>query len=298
MGRAPCCEKVGLKRGKWTEEEDEILRKYIQVNGTGSWRSLPKNAGLLRCGKSCRLRWINYLRMDLKRGNISQEEEELIIKLHSTLGNRWSQIACHFKGRTDNEIKNYWNSHLGRRALTSFRFNRNETVPTPDTTLPPAPAKRKGRGRTSRAAMKKNKHMYIRPTKPDQQVTIMTNLNHSQTATPFPLALDDESEKGNQAITKATSSPINDRSPIIQNSDVSLSGVVPIFAHGNYSSQQNYEAICVFGKEGTDIETTDSANSCMATLLIVHSQGRNVAQQHQMSSPQQQRGVAASQKLD
>ncbi|XP_028079748.1 transcription factor MYB111-like [Camellia sinensis] len=91
MGRAPCCEKVGLKR-RWTAEEDEILTKYIQANGEGSWRSMPKNAGLLRCGKSCRLRWINYLRSDLKRGNISSEEEEIITKLHSTLGNR---LAMH-----------------------------------------------------------------------------------------------------------------------------------------------------------------------------------------------------------
>ncbi|MCL7047819.1 hypothetical protein MKW94_021484 [Papaver nudicaule] len=88
MGRAPCCEKVGLKRGRWTAEEDAILTNYIQAYGEGSWRSLPKNAGLLRCGKSCRLRWINYLRADLKRGNISTQEEDMIIKLHSTLGNK------------------------------------------------------------------------------------------------------------------------------------------------------------------------------------------------------------------
>ncbi|EEF47291.1 r2r3-myb transcription factor, putative [Ricinus communis] len=88
MGRAPCCEKIGLNRGRWTAEEDDKLIKYIQANGEGSWRSLPKNAGLLRCGKSCRLRWINYLRKDLKRGNISAEEEEIIFKLHASLGNR------------------------------------------------------------------------------------------------------------------------------------------------------------------------------------------------------------------
>lgn len=68
--------------------------------------------GLLRCGKSCRLRWMNYLRPGIKRGNFSQDEEDLIIRLHSLLGNRWSLIAGRLPGRTDNEIKNYWNTHV------------------------------------------------------------------------------------------------------------------------------------------------------------------------------------------
>ncbi|XP_022979901.1 transcription factor MYB111-like isoform X2 [Cucurbita maxima] len=121
MGRSPCCEKVGLRKGRWTAEEDHLLTNYIRANGEGSWRSLPKNAGLLRCGKSCRLRWINYLRTNLKRGNITPEEEQKIVKLHNVLGNRWSVIAGHLPGRTDNEIKNYWNSHLSRRIYTVTR---------------------------------------------------------------------------------------------------------------------------------------------------------------------------------
>ncbi|PKI65228.1 hypothetical protein CRG98_014377 [Punica granatum] len=89
MVRAPCCEKMGLKKGPWTPEEDQVLMSYIQQHGHGNWRALPKLAGLLRCGKSCRLRWINYLRPDIKRGNFTQEEEDTIIHLHEMLGNRY-----------------------------------------------------------------------------------------------------------------------------------------------------------------------------------------------------------------
>ena len=73
------------------------------------------DAGLLRCGKSCRLRWMNYLRPDIKRGNITPEEDDLIIRMHSLIGNRWSLIAGRLPGRTDNEIKNYWNTHLSKK---------------------------------------------------------------------------------------------------------------------------------------------------------------------------------------
>ncbi|OVA15292.1 SANT/Myb domain [Macleaya cordata] len=118
MGRSPCCEKAHTNKGAWTKEEDQRLINYIRAHGEGCWRSLPKAAGLLRCGKSCRLRWINYLRPDLKRGNFTEEEDELIIKLHSLLGNKWSLIAGRLPGRTDNEIKNYWNTHIKRKLLS------------------------------------------------------------------------------------------------------------------------------------------------------------------------------------
>ncbi|KAG0449895.1 hypothetical protein HPP92_027160 [Vanilla planifolia] len=115
MGRSPCCEKIGLKKGPWTPEEDQKLLAYIKEHGHGSWRALPSKAGLQRCGKSCRLRWTNYLRPDIKRGKFSLQEEQTIIQLHALLGNRWSAIATHLPKRTDNEIKNYWNTHLKKR---------------------------------------------------------------------------------------------------------------------------------------------------------------------------------------
>lgn len=116
MVRAPCCEKMGLKKGPWSPEEDQILINYVRKYGHGNWRALPKQAGLLRCGKSCRLRWINYLKPDIKRGNFTEEEEETIINLHQMLGNRWSAIAARLPGRTDNEIKNVWHTHLKKKV--------------------------------------------------------------------------------------------------------------------------------------------------------------------------------------
>ncbi|KAK9996580.1 hypothetical protein SO802_021266 [Lithocarpus litseifolius] len=115
--RKPCCEKKETNKGAWTKQEDQKLIDYIQKHGEGCWRSLPEAAGLLRCGKSCRLRWVNYLRPDLKRGNFGEDEEDLIIKLHALLGNRWSLIAGRLPGRTDNEVKNYWNTHLKRKLV-------------------------------------------------------------------------------------------------------------------------------------------------------------------------------------
>nr|XP_010940132.1 transcription factor MYB8-like [Elaeis guineensis] len=115
MGRHPCCAKQKIRKGLWSPEEDEKLYNHIARFGIGCWSSVPKQAGLERCRKSCRLRWINYLRPDLKRGNFSQEEEALIISLHEVLGNRWSHIAAQLPGRTDNEIKNLWNSRLKKK---------------------------------------------------------------------------------------------------------------------------------------------------------------------------------------
>ncbi|GMH24464.1 hypothetical protein Nepgr_026307 [Nepenthes gracilis] len=101
-----------VRKGPWTIEEDFMLVNYIAAHGEGAWDTLARSAGLKRTGKSCRLRWLNYLRPDVRRGNITPEEQVLIMELHAKLGNRWSKIAAHLPGRTDNEIKNFWRTRI------------------------------------------------------------------------------------------------------------------------------------------------------------------------------------------
>ena len=135
MGRPPCCDKVGVKKGPWTPEEDIMLVTYVQEHGPGNWRAVPDNtgffissayinltysfflsffttnskifgcrilisefgllrdfdpSGLRRCSKSCRLRWTNYLRPGIKRGNFTDQEEKMIIQLQALLGNKYA----------------------------------------------------------------------------------------------------------------------------------------------------------------------------------------------------------------
>lgn len=116
MGRAPCCDKANVKRGPWSPEEDAALKTYLETYGTGgNWMALPGKAGLRRCGKSCRLRWLNYLRPDIKHGGFTEEEDNTIFTLYCQMGSRWSVIASKLPGRTDNDVKNYWNTKLKKK---------------------------------------------------------------------------------------------------------------------------------------------------------------------------------------
>ncbi|KAM0999857.1 hypothetical protein ACFX15_006322 [Malus domestica] len=145
MGRAPCCDKANVKKGPWSPEEDSKLKEYIEKYGTGgNWIALPQKAGLKRCGKSCRLRWLNYLRPNIKHGEFSDEEDRIICSLYASIGSRWSVIAAQLSGRTDNDIKNYWNTKLKKKLMgmhmaspPARHHHRNLPKPPP---FPPFPS--------------------------------------------------------------------------------------------------------------------------------------------------------------
>ncbi|CAI9778972.1 unnamed protein product [Fraxinus pennsylvanica] len=150
MGRTPCCDRANVKKGQWTPEEDSKLKEYMERNGTeGNWIALPQKAGLRRCGKSCRLRWLNYLRPNIKHGEFTDDEERIICSLFASIGSRWSIIAGQLPGRTDNDIKNYWNTKLKKKfhmgmvpsmqqknhpLAISYSLNQNSSVESPYST--------------------------------------------------------------------------------------------------------------------------------------------------------------------
>ncbi|XXG61173.1 hypothetical protein AAC387_Pa04g2891 [Persea americana] len=123
-------ERRQYKKRLWTKEEDQILMEYLSAHGRGRWNDIAKATGLKRSGRSCRTRWMNYLCPNVKHGEFSEEEEELIIRLHNLLGNRWSLIAGRVPGRTDNQVKNHWKAHLCKK----FKPRNNNEV-GPSTTL-------------------------------------------------------------------------------------------------------------------------------------------------------------------
>ncbi|KAM5585542.1 hypothetical protein ABKV19_004767 [Rosa sericea] len=121
---------MGLKKGPWTAVEDRILMEYVSKHGEGNWNSVQWNSGLKRCGKSCRLRWANHLRPNLKKGAFTPEEERLILELHAKYGNKWARMASQLPGRTDNEIKNYWNTRVKKRRRKGLPLYPHDINPS------------------------------------------------------------------------------------------------------------------------------------------------------------------------
>nr|WJZ68972.1 MYBSG6-1 [Gorteria diffusa] len=118
---------LSLRKGAWTAQEDRLLKNCIEKYGEGKWHLVPLKTGLNRCRKSCRLRWLNYLSPNIKRGDFREDEVDLILRLHKLLGNRWSLIAGRIPGRTANDVKNYWNTHIRSRSTQQKgKPNRDE----------------------------------------------------------------------------------------------------------------------------------------------------------------------------
>ncbi|XP_054804179.1 transcription factor MYB1-like [Prosopis cineraria] len=119
----------GVRTGRWCKEEDDLLKDCVLKYGEGNWHLIPRRSGLKRCRKSCRLRWLNNLKPDIKRGDFSVDEIDMMIRLHRLLGNRWSLIAGRLPGRTPNDVKNYWNTHTrekGRHYVSSQKRELEE----------------------------------------------------------------------------------------------------------------------------------------------------------------------------
>nr|CEL26639.1 MYB10 [Ribes nigrum] len=174
----------GVRKGAWTSEEDVLLKNCINKYGEGKWHQVPFRAGLNRCRKSCRLRWLNYLRPNIKRGEFTFDEVDLIIRLHKLLGNRWSLIAGRIPGRTANDVKNYWNTNLRKKIISQPRVEITEKTKV----IRPQP----------RTFSKNNLSLLMRTPNSHSQVEITNNNNNNKnnkingnvpTSSPSPLSM-------------------------------------------------------------------------------------------------------------